>query len=398
MRLRKTMKYSSNFWLNRCQFLPISPVCGPGGLSTTTFLLGVLLLLEADMLLCGRQRVVTRLRLLQHRVLSTNPELLALCNSYPALRGRKAGQPDDLFHVHSAALDLLEEHLVHWPGGCPPVVLEANAGPGLLSRRLVEAGRITSCVRMFEHRQCFLPELRAQVAAWPTRLELVEADLLRMHNREGQLLAGITPRPWTHAPEAVLVASLSRVREVGFLRYVLHQLPMGTSLFALGRLAFLLFLSHIEAAHITASRGINFRHYRDVSILYQLFFHVDVLGQVSRELFLPARGAKTQAPLHLLRLVPRSDLWNLAGGPERLHELVFFVRQNMVRRTAYVLPCLEKWIPGCGPRLLREGATRVFERMGDLSPERMLRLFQLFSALPEYTQSAFTAAVAREGS
>ncbi|KAH8027441.1 hypothetical protein HPB51_005585 [Rhipicephalus microplus] len=96
--------------------------------------------------------------------------------------------------------------------------------------------------------------------------------------------------------------------------------------------------------------------------------------------------------------MPRSDLWNLAGGPERLHELVFFVRQNMVRRTAYVLPCLEKWIPGCGPRLLREGATRVFERMGDLSPERMLRLFQLFSALPEYTQSAFTAAVAREGS
>ncbi|KAH6925550.1 hypothetical protein HPB50_007102 [Hyalomma asiaticum] len=228
-----------------------------------------------------------------------------------------------------------------------------------------------------------LNDVQAQVAAWPKRLELVEADLLRMHNREEQLLAGITPRPWTHEPEAVLVASLSRVREVGFLRYVLHQLPLGTSLFALGRLAFLLFLSHTEAAHITAARGSNFRHYRDVSILYQLFFHIDVLGQ---------------APLQLLRLVPRSDLWDLAGSPERLHELVFFVRQNMVRRTAYVLPCLEKWIPGCGPRLLREGATRVFERMGDLSPERMLRLFLLFSALPEYSQSAFTAAVAREGS
>ncbi|KAL1419917.1 hypothetical protein MTO96_004621 [Rhipicephalus appendiculatus] len=263
------------------------------------------------MLVCGRQ-LVTQLRLLQHRALSSDPELVALCNSFPALRGRKTGQPEDLFHVHTATLDLLEEHLVHWPGGCPPLVLEANAGPGLLSRRLVEAGRITSRVRMFEHRQCFLPKLRA-------------------------------------------------------------QLPMGTSLFALGRLAFLLFLSHTEAAHITASRGSNFRHYRDVSILYQLFFHVDVLGQVSRELFLPARGGKTQAPLHLVRLVPRSDLWDLAGSPERLHELVFFVRQNMVRRTAYVLPCLEKWIPGCGPRLLRE-------------------------ALPEYSQSAFTAAVAREGS
>ncbi|XP_075554399.1 mitochondrial transcription factor B2 isoform X2 [Dermacentor variabilis] len=364
---------------------------------------------------------------------ASDPELLALCNSFPALLGRRTGQPEDLFHVHTAALEMLEEQLAHWPGGCPPLVLEANAGPGLLSRRLIEGGRLASHLRLFEHRECFLPQLRAQVSAWPARLELVEADLLRMHNREEQLLAGITPRPWTHAkrakwiqamslvnvdgslwqpsansrvcsrhllqaPEAVLVASLSRVREVGFLRYVLHQLPMGTSLFALGRLAFLLFLSHTEAAHITAARGSNFRHYRDVSILYQLFFHVDALGQVSRDYFLPPRGAKAQAPLQLVRLVPRSDLWDLAGSPERLHELVFFVRQNMVRRTAYVLPCLEKWIPGCGPRLLRAGATRVFERMGDLSPERMLRLFQLFSALPEYSQSAFAAAAAREGS
>lgn len=355
------------------------------------------------MLACGRHGVTCGRRCLwplQHRALSvaTDCELSALCNSFPALLGRRTGQPEDLFHVHTAALEMLEEHLTHWPGGCPPLVLEANAGPGLLSRHLIEAGRVASRMRLFEHRQCFLPQLRAQVATWPTRLELVEADLLRMHNREEQLLAGITPHPWTHEPEAVLVASLSRVREVGFLRYVLHQLPLGTSLFALGRLAFLLFLSHTEAAHITAARGSNFRHYRDVSILYQLFFHIDVLGQVSRDLFLPPRGGKTQAPLQLLRLVPRSDLWDLAGSPERLHELVFFVRQNMVRRTAYVLPCLEKWIPGCGPRLLREGATRVFERMGDLSPERMLRLFLLFSALPEYSQSAFTAAVAREGS
>lgn len=205
------------------------------------------------MLACGRHGVTCGRRCLwplQHRALSvaTDRELSALCNSFPALLSRRTGQPEDLFHVHTAALEMLEEHLAHWPGGCPPLVLEANAGPGLLSRHLIEAGRVASRIRLFEHRQCFLPQLRAQVAAWPKRLELVEADLLRMHNREEQLLAGITPRPWTHEPEAVLVASLSRVREVGFLRYVLHQLPLGTSLFALGRLAFLLFLSHTEAA------------------------------------------------------------------------------------------------------------------------------------------------------
>ncbi|XP_075554401.1 mitochondrial transcription factor B2 isoform X4 [Dermacentor variabilis] len=291
----------------------------------------ILLKHSCDMLVGGCPLVACGRKLLWRPLsaAASDPELLALCNSFPALLGRRTGQPEDLFHVHTAALEMLEEQLAHWPGGCPPLVLEANAGPGLLSRRLIEGGRLASHLRLFEHRECFLPQLRAQVSAWPARLELVEADLLRMHNREEQLLAGITPRPWTHAkrakwiqamslvnvdgslwqpsansrvcsrhllqaPEAVLVASLSRVREVGFLRYVLHQLPMGTSLFALGRLAFLLFLSHTEAAHITAARGSNFRHYRDVSILYQLFFHVDALGQVSRDYFLPPRGAKAQ--------------------------------------------------------------------------------------------------------
>uniref|UniRef100_A0A023GEA2 Dimethyladenosine transferase 2, mitochondrial n=1 Tax=Amblyomma triste TaxID=251400 RepID=A0A023GEA2_AMBTT len=166
----------------------------------------------------------------------------------------------------------------------------------------------------------------------------------------------------------------------------------------LGRLPLLLFMSHTEANHIMAGPGSNFNYYRDISILYQLFFDIKVCGEVSRELFLPPRGVKQQAPLQLVRLMPRRDLFELVDSVDRLFELVFFVRQNMVRRTAYVLPCLEKWIPGCGPRLLRAGATRVFERMGDLCPERMLDLFRLFSALPEYPQSAFisAAAAARE--
>ncbi|XP_077520885.1 mitochondrial transcription factor B2 isoform X3 [Amblyomma americanum] len=368
----------------------------------------------------------------------SDPALSELCHRFPAILSRRTSRAEDLFHVHSAALgwrslprwsvaglvvssqessgrasvklkwllvltdsgqrpsfiDLLAEQLAEWPGGCPPMVLEANAGPGLLSRRLLERDHLPAGtrIRLFEHRSHFLAELKAQVEAWPGRLELVQANLLHMHNHEEQLLEGIPARPWTEEPAAVLVASLSRSREVGFLRYLLHQLPMGTSLFMLGRLPLLVFMSHTEASHITAGRESNFKHYRDISILYQLFFDIKMCGEVSRDLFLPPRGAKQQSPLQLMRLMPRRDLWELVDGTDRLHELVFFVRQNMVRRTAYVLPCLEKWIPGCGPQLLRAGATRVFERTGDLSPERMLYLFHLFSALPEYPQSAFTAA------
>lgn len=324
----------------------------------------------------------------------SDPVLSELCCRFPVVLGRRSARPEDLFHVHSAAFDLLEEQLAKWPGGCPPMVLEANAGPGLLSRRLLEGGRLPAGthIRLFEHRIPFLDNLKAQVEAWPGRLELVQKSLLHMHSHEEELLMGIPARPWTEEPAAVLVATLSRTREVGFLRYVLHKLPLGMSLFMLGRLPLLVFVSHTEAAHIMATQESNFKHYRDVSILYQLFFDIKVCGEVSRELFLPPRGVKQQAPLQLMRLMPRRDLWELVDSADQLPELVFFVRQNMVRRTAYVLPCLEKWIPGCGPRLLRAGATRVFERMGDLCPERMLRLFRLFSALPEYPQSAFTAA------
>lgn len=328
---------------------------------------------------------------------SKGEDLQELCQLFPMILGRKSGRPDDLFHVHSAALDLLAKELADWPGGCPRLVLEANSGPGLLSRQLLEGRRLpdTCRWRLFEHRPPFLEGLRALVEAWPDRLELVTEDVLRMHGREDILLAGIPHRPWTdEGAEAVLVATLSRVREVSFLRYLLHQLPMGASYFGRGRLPLLLFLSQTEASHIKAGRGSNFRHYRDVSVLYNLFFDIDLCGQVPRDLFLPPRGLKAQASLELVRLVPRRDLWELAGSAERLPEFVFFVRQNMVRRTAYVLPCLEKWIPGCGPRLVRAGAARVFERMGDLSPERMLELFRLFAALPEYPESAFFAAAA----
>lgn len=349
------------------------------------------------LLSCGKRF----LRLLAQLSTTAEParggdDLAELCQRFPTILGRKSSRPDDLFHVHSAALDLLEEQLAEWPGGCPRVVLEANAGPGLLCRRLMEGGRLpdTCRVRLFERRPAFLPGLEALVEAWPERVELVTEDLLRMHGREDMLLAGIPHRPWTdEGAEAVLVGTLSRAREVSFMRYLLHQLPLGSSGFShCGRLPLLLFLSQTEAAHIKAGRGSNFRHYRDISVLYNLFFDIDLCGQVPRDLFLPPQGVKAQGPLELVRLVPRRDLWELAGSAERLTELAFFVRQNMVRRTAYVLPCLEKWIPGCGPRLVRAGATRVFERMGDLSPERMLDLFRLFAALPEYPESAFFAA------
>lgn len=48
------------------------------------------------------------------------------------------------------------------------------------------------------------------------------------------------------APCLLVIASLSRKRELSFLRFLLHMLPQRASLFAIGRIDFLLFLTETE--------------------------------------------------------------------------------------------------------------------------------------------------------
>lgn len=343
-----------------------------------------------------------------------DPELLRLCERYPKPFRRRTSRPENLYHVHSTVVELLLNNASADPATEKALIFEANPGPGILTRALLRAG--IPHLRVFEKKPVFLPHLQLLKEEFPRQLEIVEDDLLRLPTinasdsygfttRTEDLLAGVPRRPWNHEPVVRVVGTLSRKREVSFLRFLLHMMPQRSSIFTVGRVEFLLFVSGLEYAYMmSTNKESNLSRYRNISVLYKLFFDIVVLEKVSRDLFLPLRPKETtnirklsvdQEHMYLLRLTPRSDLFELLDPPERLLELVFFIRQNMVKRTAYIVPTLEKWIPGCGPRLIR-GGVKVFCRMGDLSPKEVVALFQLFSSLSEYQDSPFVAAMSRE--
>ncbi|CAN8000610.1 unnamed protein product [Ixodes hexagonus] len=344
---------------------------------------------------------------------SVDPQLRNMCEKFSKFFGRKTDRPENIYHVHSTAVDMLTENIAAMADLEDAVLFEANPGPGILTKRLLESG--VPHLRVFEKNPLFLKELEELKQRFPSQLEVVEEDLLRLPTLQAcdsygttskvdALLRGLPPQAWKEPPCLLVIASLSRKRELSFLRFLLHMLPQKASLFAIGRIDFLFFITDTEYTYLSATNSDhNFQKYRDVSILYKLFFDIEVLGKVPRALFLPlplkdkktADQAGGGQHMHLVHLSPRSDLFDIFDPPERLQELVFFIRQNMVKRSAYIIPTLEKWIPGCGPRLIR-GGVRVFDRMGDLSPNQVLSVFRLFSSLAEYTHSPFLAAVARE--
>ncbi|XP_064485054.1 dimethyladenosine transferase 2, mitochondrial-like isoform X2 [Ornithodoros turicata] len=332
---------------------------------------------------------------------ATDPEITRVWERFPKILRRRTADPEHIYHVHSAAVELLVKNVN--PTSEEALIFEANPGPGVLTKALLEAG--IPQLRVFEKIPVFVGHLE---------LDIVREDFLRLASisasdeygvteRTSQLLRGVPHLPWKNEPVVRVVGTLSRKKEVTFLRFLLHVLPQRASIFAVGRIDFLLFISGLEYTYITSTNK-DLRRYRGISVLYKLFFDIQVIDKVPRRLFLPLPPKWKPKPnnvavdhdnLFLVRLTPRSDLFELLTPPERLLELVFFIRQNMVKRTAYVIPTLEKWIPGCGPRLIHCGV-KVFSRMGDLSPDQMLTLFQQFSALSEYQDSPFIAAVTRE--
>lgn len=131
--------------------------------------------------------------------------------------------------------------------------------------------------------------------------------------------------------------------------------------------------------------------------------------------------------LYLVRIVPRRDFLDLCPFAD-LQPLWYFVKQNCVSRRNRIIPNLEKWIPGCGPRViinsvpsetlkplypdeanvkLPQYSTRcttmsnrdfypnmnIYTQFGDLSASQMLTLFTQFRKWPEYSESAFVASL-----
>jgi len=125
-----------------------------------------------------------------------------------------------------------------------------------------------------------------------------------------------------------------------------------------------------------------------------------------------------------MKAVPRKDLHQYCLA-ENLTTLWLFVKQHLGSRKNRVIPTLERWVPGCGPRLIVNSKPvhspellnpnvdmgslpqyvqpcrklsledyrqdiDIFTEFGELTPTQILTLFDQFIHWPEYKDSSFS--------
>ncbi|XP_055842965.1 dimethyladenosine transferase 2, mitochondrial isoform X2 [Episyrphus balteatus] len=176
-------------------------------------------------------------------------------------------------------------------------------------------------------------------------------------------------------------------------------------------------------------------------MLFQMMFEHRFITTLPREYFLPQQAeykSKKSSKLnkvnsinpdvlYLVKIVPRKNFYDLCA-PEDVQALWYFVKQNCVSRRNRILPNLEKYVPGCGPRLILQSSDspppkdlypsdhstflpkystncvemsnkcyfpnmNIHTEFGDLSPSQMLTLFTQFRSWPEYKDSSFLASL-----
>lgn len=335
-----------------------------------------------------------------------------LCCLPQKLLKRKKFNPDALYTVDrdvaKKLVDVIALDVVK--GGAP--VFEVNPGLGFISRELLAAGvqRLLLC----EHSLAFSQQLKDLKTEFTEKIEIVNKDLFTLpklafqDNQDGgsrvlSLFCGVPKAEWKDDPVMKIIGVLP---SLSFIKYIIHSHVFQTGVMTLGRPEFYFVMTPAHYFCLTCQPGDGYLFYRSTSVLFQLIFEWCLLEKLPRTGFLPwvtKRGTKRWAKLtkvhtidpgvmYLVKIVPRKNFFQAVVSADQLQPLWFFVRHNLISRKNRVIPQLEKWIPGCGPRIIVDGMT-IFTQFGDLTPQEILAVFHKFVSWPEYAVCPFHASM-----
>uniref|UniRef100_W8AS10 rRNA adenine N(6)-methyltransferase n=1 Tax=Ceratitis capitata TaxID=7213 RepID=W8AS10_CERCA len=369
--------------------------------------------------------------------------------------------PDKLFHKKQkvpAQLYVAETHLADeinksiepflQQTKCDTAI-EMNPGIGLFTRKLLNRDERLRKIVLVEVMDHFLPTLGELHAMYPERVKVKHNDIVglwrlayqdRMDHgtRVAELLSDLPKHEYTDEPTALLFGAVGCYN---FFKHLINSIIFQNGIFSHGRFEMYLVVPPPIFIHLTCSNDIGYMIYRSTSMLFQMLFEYRFITRLPREHFLPNQGQRKVVKgarltkvtsinpeyLYLVRIVPRRDFYDLCPIAD-LQSLWYFVKQNCVSRRNRIIPNLEKWIPGCGPRLIINNKPSVtlkplyddedvallpqyssrcttmsnrdfyphlniYTQFGDLSPSQMLTLFTQFRQWHEYGQSSFLASL-----
>ncbi|XP_023242762.1 dimethyladenosine transferase 2, mitochondrial-like isoform X1 [Centruroides sculpturatus] len=303
--------------------------------------------------------------------------------------------------IHDDVVELVLQNISSDLAKEDALIIEINPGFGILSKALLESG--VSQLKLIEDNRVFLPHLLELSELYPGKVQLINRDFYRMfkipedsetENDMSQIVEGAKIRKWNEEPPLKIFLILPFDKSY-FLRRMIYSLECENSIYRLGRVEFLMFVSGKEYAYMIAGPKDNFMKYRQVSVLYQLFFDIELIEKIPKEHFYTIFKNKKRkrvfyddSNLYFVKIIPKKDMFNDNMTLQKLTEFIYFVRFNLAVRKSLILPALERLIPDCGPHFIKYGLA-IYTRFGDVTPEQILDIFNIFISLPGYNDGLF---------
>ncbi|XP_054838243.1 dimethyladenosine transferase 2, mitochondrial [Eublepharis macularius] len=291
-------------------------------------------------------------------------------------------------------------------GRRPPLILECEPGPGILTRTLLNTG---SRVIALESNNAFLPDLESLKKKLDGQLEVVHCDFFRldpigfgsvrppvMYSERLLENLGILPVPWTADIPVKVVGIVPQKRERNLLWKLVYALYECSSIYKYGRVELNVFVSEKEYKTLVAKPE-DPRIYQALSVLWQTACDVQLLHMEPWSSFLTnSRNGGLSIPksvllqndhLCLVRMTPRKNLFTDSLTTTNSSIFILMVKQCLAKCKTKLVDKLNLWSSESGKKLLRQLEIPENITTGNLYPEEYKRLFEAMEHSNEFDQS-----------